>query len=103
QQVLSHAPLMDGQEVRESEDLLDGFLEMEEVARAGVGLVPLHQTGPLPVGHGRGPGVGEEVDEDGFRRDLEQAESALLEEALALLPGEQMDLLYYLHTPRLGK
>ena len=47
EEVLGDAPLVDGEEVRKPEDVLDRRLKMEEVAGAGVGLVPLHHARPL--------------------------------------------------------
>ena len=64
QQALAGPPLVGGDDVRVAEDVLHRGLEAEEAARAGVGLVALHDPGPLVRAHRPGPGVGEEVDED---------------------------------------
>ena len=60
--VLRRAALVGGYHVVEAREPRDGFLEPEERLCPRVALVAHHQRGPLPVAHGSGAGVGDEVD-----------------------------------------
>jgi len=69
---LGRPALMGGNDMLETENILDGVLEYRERFTAGVRLVAAHERGPLQIAHGTGPAVGQEVDIDSLGRDLEK-------------------------------
>ena len=64
--------------------LLHRVFEVVEVAAAGVGLVAEHHAGPLPVAHGVGAAVGQQVDVDVFGAQQEGVVARLGQRRLAL-------------------
>jgi hypothetical protein len=57
--------------MRKSGELADHALEAEERPAAGVRLVAVDQRAPLRRRHRAGSGVGEQIDQDVLRRELE--------------------------------
>ncbi|OPZ58435.1 MAG: hypothetical protein BWY88_01042 [Synergistetes bacterium ADurb.Bin520] len=82
--VLRRPPLVGGDDVVEAQHFLDGVLQGVEAVRPGVGLVSLHEGGPLVLAHGAGAGVGEEIDVDVLRPQAEHVEMPRLQ---GLFPG----------------
>ena len=64
EQVLGHSALVGGDHVLEAGEFLHHLLEPEEGGGAGIGLVASHEVAPLSGAHGRGAGVGQQVDDD---------------------------------------
>ena len=62
--VLGAAALVGGHDVVVAVILADRFFQVVEILAAGVGLVAQHHACPLPVAHGAGAAVGEQVDVD---------------------------------------
>jgi len=101
EQVLGDPPLVRGNDVGQAEDLSHRLLEEIEVAPARVRLVPAHETGPLPVGHGRSSRVRQQIDENVLRRDVEEVVARLAQANLALLARDAPDGLNDLDSPGL--
>ena len=78
------AALMRGNNVAKSENGLNGIAKTREAGRAGVGFVAAHHRGPLFGGHGGSAGIGEQVDQDGFRSDQEEIVAGVFDAAFAV-------------------
>jgi len=77
---LGRPSLMRGNDVTETEDVPDGFFEVEIIPGSRVGLVARHHPGPLVVAHGRGARIRQEIDRDFIGRNLENVVPRLLQE-----------------------
>ena len=99
EQVLGHAALVRGDDEGKAGEVLHHAAKMVKVTSPGVGLVTQHQAGPLVIGHGRGAGVGQEVDEDVLRRNGEDVVAGLLETPSPGVPIRQADRLHHLDPP----
>ena len=77
QDPLGGPPLVGRDHVLEREQLLHRVAEDEPRRRPGVGLVAVLDRRPLVAAHRAGAGVGEQVDEDVLRPQLEQVEAGL--------------------------
>ena len=84
---LGGSPLVSGDDVLVAEDILHGAAELLEAAAAGITFVALHHGRPLVRGHGAGPGIGEEVDEDVVRGQKKKIVERGAEQVLALRAG----------------
>jgi hypothetical protein len=91
QQVLRHPALVRGDHVPVAGDALDHPLEVEVVAAARVRLVAEHDARPLPVAHRRGAGVGQQVDGNERRGDVEEVVAGGGQGVGALLAGGEGD------------
>jgi hypothetical protein len=100
-QVLGPAALVSGHDVGVAVVAPDRLLHVVEVAAPGVGLVAEHHPGPLPVAHGRGAGVRQEVDVDVVRAQQEGVVAGLAEGRLAGRPIGHRQRLDHLDLPRL--
>ena len=87
----------------ESGDSLDGVAHVVVRARACVAFVAHHHGRPLAVAHGACSGVGEEIDIDLFRFQLEYVVVSLANPLLTLLRRAHADRLHHFDTPRFGK
>ena len=101
-QVLGPAALVGGDDVLVAVVLLHGGFEVVEVAAARVGLVAQHHPRPLPVAHGAGARVGEQVDVDVFGFQEEGVVAGLGEGPLAFLARGHPEGLDHLDLPGLG-
>ena len=63
QDAFGGAPLVCGDHVAKSKDVLNGVAELVETAAAGVAFIALHERRPLMGGHRPGTGVGQQVDQ----------------------------------------
>ena len=102
QQVLGPAPLVRGDQRLVAVDLAHGVFQVVEVAGSGIGLIPHHHAGPLPVAHGARAGVSEQVDIDVVGLQQEGVVARLAHVAFALRPGGHVDRLDDLDLSRLG-
>ena len=100
---LGAAALVRRHDEREAEHLLDRRLEPREALRAGVGLVAEHHRRPLRVAHRAGAGVGQEIELDVARGELEDVPAGDLERALALLARRRADGLDHLDPKRFAR
>ena len=76
-------------------DLPDLVLESEETSAAGVRFIPLHDRSPLSRTHGRGAGVGQEIEKNILRPDQEEVIEGGLEYLLSLFSGSKPDRLHH--------
>ena len=102
EEVLGAASLVGGDEVVESVNVADGLLEVSEVSRSGVGFIAEHHAGPLPVTHGRGAGVGEEVDVDVITVEEECVEAGMSDGLLAFGGCGHAEVFDHLDAPGFG-
>ena len=86
---------------REREQVLDGLEEREPAGAAGVALVAALDRGPLVAAHRARAGVGQQVDQDVGRVEVEQVPARGLERRLALRLGGQPDRLDRVDPERL--
>ena len=98
---LGRPALVGGDDVGEAEDVADRLLKPEKAPGSGVGLVARHDSGPLPVAHGRGSGVGQKIDEDFFGGQVEDVESGGPDKLVALAPRGPAQRLDHLDPERL--
>src|SRR4030042_3079917 len=85
--MLSAPSLVSGDDVAVAVVLPHVGFQVVEVPAPCIGLVPLHEPGPLVVAHGRGATVRQEVDVDIFAPQEESVVAGLPDERLALLAG----------------
>ena len=97
--VLCCPALVGGDYVVEAGEAVDGFLELEPAACAGVALVAHHEGGPLAVAHGARARVGQQVDVDLFGGELEYVVVSVLDPLLTLFAGAFVDGLYHFDFP----
>src|ERR1019366_4289472 len=69
---------------------------------AGIRFVTQHHARPLPVAHGGGAGIGEQVDIDVAGSEEKRVVSCLDDRAVALLAGRDADVLDHLDLEGLG-
>ncbi len=100
--VLGAAPLMGRDQLLVAVHLADRVDQVVEALRAGVGFVAQHQARPLVVGHGGGPGVGEQVDVDVLGFQQEGVVARLPDRLLAFSPSGHPDRLDHLDLVGLG-
>ena len=98
--VLGAASLVGGHEVAIAVILAHGVFEVIEVAAAGVGLVAEHHAGPLPVAHGAGAAVGQQVDVNVLGAEQEGVVAGLAHGPFALAAREHLDRLDDFDFPR---
>jgi hypothetical protein len=101
QDLLRGAPLMRGDDVAEREQARDAVEELEPGRRAGVAFVAVLDRRPLVAGHRAGARIGQEVDQDIVRVEVEQVVPGRLERRLALLHRGQPDGLHRVDPERL--
>ena len=85
QNALRRAALVRGDHVREAGELVDHFFEPEKTFAARVRFVAAHHGRPLRGGHRAGAGIGQQVDQNIGRAQLEKIVAGLFEKLLALL------------------
>jgi hypothetical protein len=102
QEVLRDTSLVGRDDVRETEDLADGPVEMIEVAASGVGFVSAHQPRPLRVGHRGGSRIRQQVDVDVLGGDAEDVVAGLHQSGLPLGASDAPDRLDDFDPPGLG-
>ena len=98
--VLGAASLVRGHEVAIAVILPHGVFQVIEVAAAGVGLVAEHHAGPLPVAHGVGAAVGQQVDVDVLGAEQKGVVAGLGQRLFALGAREHLDRLDDFDFPR---
>lgn len=91
---------MSGNDVLVPENGADPVLEVVIIPAAGIGLVPLHQSRPLVIAHGRGAAVRQQINRDAFGRNLEQIVARTAQQAIPLPTGRAFDWLNDLDLER---
>ena len=91
QDALGGPALVGRDQVLERHQVLDRRLETVESRAAGVGLVTLHQRGPLAGAHAGGARVGQEVDQHVVRMQREQVVIGVAQALLPFFAGGHAD------------
>ena len=102
QQKVGGAPLMRGNDEREAGHVLNGRFKPVKALAAGIGLVAHHNGRPLLVAHGGRTGVGQAVDVNVFRFQLEHVPRHLLQCGTAMLRRRRFQHFHGLDAEGLG-
>ena len=103
EQIFSDSSLMNGNEILESENVAQGFFKMLIIAALSVCFITEHHAGPLVVAHGAGAGVGQQIDKDILRFQVEDVEVSFANALFAFFAGNEINRLYDLDSVWLGK
>ncbi len=101
-QVLGAAALVGGHHIAVAVVGLHRLFQVVEVPAAGISLVAHHHAGPLPIAHGAGAAVGEQVNVGVGRAQQEGIVARLFQRFRSLLPTDHVDGLDHLDLPGLG-
>ena len=82
--------------------LTNGVLQVVEVAAARIGFIAHHQAGPLAVAHGRGAGIGQQVDVNVLAAQQEGVVTGLPYGTLAFFAGGHAQWLDHLDLVGFG-
>ena len=99
QDVLGAASLVGGHEVAIAVVLSHRVFQVVEIAAARVGFVAEHHAGPLPIAHGVGAAIGEQVDVNVFRAEEERVVARFSQRFLALGARKHFDGLDHFDFP----
>ncbi len=102
EQMLGAAPLMSGDNVSVAVILLDRRFEVVKVAASGIGLIAKHHPGPLPIAHGVGAAVGEQIDVHVIGTEQEGVVSRRFQCRRTLLSTDHAERLDHLDLPGFG-
>ena len=93
---LGSAPLVGGNDVAISEDVLHRIAKAVEALAACVTFVAFHNGGPLVSGHRAGAGIGEQVDQhvgSGKKKEIVVRGAKQLQALIAAGPADRLDAL----------
>ena len=101
--IFGSASLVGGDNVFKSGEAGDDFFQFEEWGGSGIAFVTQHHACPLAVAHGAGAWVGDEVDINLFRFELEYVVVGFFQPLFAFLAGTFTDRFHHFDFPCFGK